>query len=117
MAPVLAEIGAEHDVDIRIRQQNRTHHRRAAGFIHRQRRNIRDDDDARQILERIAHGDKAGRQELQAVMSQQNNLGPAIEAGADIRRRFVPQHFAGQVLRSIQHGGRGRRHHGADIGP
>ena len=108
-------VGAQHHVDGRIGQQDGPHRRGPALLVHRLRRDVGHDRDARQGLQRIAHGDEARRQELQAVVRQQHDPGLAAQAAAYVGRRGIAQHLARQVLRGIEQQRGGRRHDGADI--
>ena len=108
-------VGAEHDVDIRVGEQDGPHGRQAAFLADGSGRDVGNDVGARDVTQGIAQRDEARREEFQAVLGQQHDLGLAAERSLDMGARRVAQNLAGEILRGIQQRGRGRRHDGADV--
>ena len=109
-------IGAQHHIDARVRQQDGAHGCSAAFLVDGQGRYIGDDGGAGNILQGIAHRDKARSQKLEIVVGQQDDVGLAAELAPDVFGRRVAEHLACQVLRRVQNRGRRRRNDRSDIG-
>ena len=59
---------------------------------------------------------KRGARNCRLSWVSSTTLRLAAEAVADVGRRRVAEHLAGEILRRVQQRSRRRRHHGADIG-
>jgi hypothetical protein len=94
--------------------EDRAHRGEATFGVDRRRRNIGDNINTRNILQRLAESDKARRQKLQTVVRQQYHF-RLFEMGADISGCGISQCLARQILRGVQQGRRRRRHNRTDI--